>query len=114
MKFCEKLQKLRKEKGYSQEQLADLLDVSRQSVSKWEKGGYLPDIDRLVTMSELFDISLDKLILGKDKNVQKVVLEKSPSTHLNFWDFLAKYWWIILILLPLIGDAISEIIEAFS
>ena len=43
-----------------------------------EKGGSLPDIDRLVTMSELFDISLDKLILGKDKNVQKVVLEKSP------------------------------------
>lgn len=42
MKFCEKLQQLRKEKGYSQEQLADMLEVSRQSVSKWESGLSFP------------------------------------------------------------------------
>ena len=42
MKFCTKLQKLRKEKHLSQEQLADMLDVSRQSVSKWEGGSTYP------------------------------------------------------------------------
>lgn len=109
----QRIKNYRENANLTQDSLAQKLNVSRQSVSKWEKGGSLPDIDRLVTMSELFDISLDKLILGKDKNIQKVVLEKSPSTHLNFWDFLAKYWWLLIILLPIIGDAISEIIDAF-
>lgn len=61
MKFCEKLQKLRKEKGYSQEELADLLDVSRQSVSKWESGTTYPEMDKLLSLCKIFNVSLDDL-----------------------------------------------------
>lgn len=61
MKFSEKLQKLRKENNMSQEQLADKLDVSRQSVSKWESGQTYPEMDKLLTMCKLFNITLDDL-----------------------------------------------------
>ncbi len=61
MKFCEKLQMLRKEKGYSQEQLADLLDVSRQAVSKWESGTTYPEMDKLLSICKIFNVSLDDL-----------------------------------------------------
>lgn len=62
MKFNEKLQKLRKEKGMSQENLADLLNISRQSVSKWESGSAYPEMDKLIVISELFGVTMDELI----------------------------------------------------
>lgn len=65
MEFSEKLQRLRKQRGWSQEQLAEPLGVSRQAVSKWESGGSLPDVEKLVALSELFDLSLDELLLDK-------------------------------------------------
>ena len=72
MKFCEKLQKFRKEKGYSQEQLADLLDVSRQSVSKWESGTTYPEMDKLLSLCKIFNVSLDELTNDEitDKNIR--------------------------------------------
>ena len=54
MKLNEKLLQLRKERGLSQQQLAEQLDVSRQSVSKWELNESIPDIQNIVAMSELF------------------------------------------------------------
>ncbi|MCR1899691.1 helix-turn-helix domain-containing protein [Irregularibacter muris] len=65
MNFSERLRLLRKEKGLSQEKLAELLNVSRQSVSKWESGQSYPEIDKLITLSDLFKITLDDLIKGK-------------------------------------------------
>ena len=61
MKFSEKLQKLRKENKFSQEQLADMLDVSRQSVSKWESGQTYPEMDKLLSLCKIFNCSLDEL-----------------------------------------------------
>lgn len=61
MKFCEKLQKLRKERHMSQEELADKLEVSRQAVSKWESGTTYPEMDKLLTLCKLFNITLDSL-----------------------------------------------------
>ena len=78
MKFCEKLQKLRKEKGYSQEQLADLLDVSRQSVSKWESGTTYPEMDKLLSLCKIFDITLDDLT--NDEVTDKKIKEKNHNT----------------------------------
>ena len=60
--FSDKLIQLRREKGYSQEQLAGLLSVSRQSVSKWESGGAMPELNKLITLSDLFGVSLDELV----------------------------------------------------
>lgn len=61
MSFSEKLQKLRKKHGLSQEGLAELLDVTRQSVSKWELGTTYPEMDKLLSMCKIFKCSLDDL-----------------------------------------------------
>ncbi|MCT7861974.1 MAG: helix-turn-helix domain-containing protein [Lactobacillus crispatus] len=83
----QRIKSYRENAKLTQDNLAQKLNVSRQSVSKWEKGGSLPDIDRLVTMSELFDISLDKLILGKDKMFKKSFWKNRPLRILIFGIF---------------------------
>lgn len=50
---------LRKKYGWSQEELAERLDISRQSVSKWESGASIPDLERIVGMSQLFGVTTD-------------------------------------------------------
>ena len=65
MEFNNKLYELRKQKGFSQEELANRLNVSRQTVSKWEVGDSTPDMEKLIAISDLFGISLDELVLGK-------------------------------------------------
>ena len=70
MKFNEKLLKLRKEKGLSQEELGMEMQVSRQTISKWETGQSYPDFTRLVMLSDFFDMTLDELV--KDIDVQEV------------------------------------------
>ncbi|MBO4609361.1 MAG: helix-turn-helix transcriptional regulator [Lachnospiraceae bacterium] len=65
MEFNNKLYELRKQKGFSQEELANRLNVSRQTVSKWEVGESTPDMEKLIAISELFGISLDELVKGE-------------------------------------------------
>lgn len=67
MDFNNRLYQLRKQKGLSQEELANRLNVSRQTVSKWEVGDSTPDMEKLVALSVLFDVSLDKLVMGKEE-----------------------------------------------
>ena len=62
MKFNEKIVILRKRKGFSQEDLANELDVSRQSVYKWETGESIPDVNKLKKMVKFFNISFDDLL----------------------------------------------------
>lgn len=62
MIFAEKLQTLRKQYNYSQEDLAEICNVSRQSISKWEAGTTLPEIDKIVLLSRLFQVSVDVLL----------------------------------------------------
>src|SRR5699024_3154613 len=62
MSFGEKLQQLRKEKGLSQEDLAYQLNVSRQAVSKWESQNGYPEMEKMILISELFQVSLDYLL----------------------------------------------------
>lgn len=68
MTLGEKIQMLRSKEGLSQEQLAERLTVSRQSVSKWELGQSTPDLDYVVQLSDIFNVSLDYLV--KDNNSQ--------------------------------------------
>lgn len=70
IEFANRLIALRKEKGLSQEQLADKLGVSRQAISKWENGESAPDTDNLIALADIYGISLDEL-LGK-KGAPKV------------------------------------------
>ena len=69
MKFSEKLQTLRKEKKMSQEDLAQELDVSRQSVSKWESGTTYPEMDKLLALCKIFNCSLEDLT---NDNISKI------------------------------------------
>lgn len=62
MIFADKLIQLRREKGYSQEQLADLLNVSRQSVGKWEAGQSMPELNKLITLADLYGTTIDYLV----------------------------------------------------
>lgn len=62
MRFSEKLMVLRRGRGMSQEQLADRLDVTRQSVSKWESDAAMPEIQKLIALSDLFQVSIDYLL----------------------------------------------------
>ena len=63
MKLAEIFMALRKQRGWSQEDLAQQLSVSRQSVSKWESGASVPDLDKILKMSEVFDVSTDALLI---------------------------------------------------
>lgn len=80
MTFAEKLYYLRVENGYSQESLAATLNVSRQSVSKWELGTSLPETDKIIAIGSLFNVSLDSLLvdsvtLDTKENLDRLVLK---------------------------------------
>ncbi len=77
MNLGENIYKYRTQKRMSQGDLADALDVSRQSVSKWENNNAVPELDKLIKMSDLFGISLDELVSGEEK--AQPVKEDSPS-----------------------------------
>ena len=81
----EKLLELRKAKNLSQEEVAEKLNVTRQTVSKWETNQSTPDFDKIVPLCELFEISTDELLRGKKAELKKE--EKSEedrkSTRLN-------------------------------
>lgn len=66
MELNEKLQELRKQKGLTQEELAELLFVSRTAISKWESGRGIPNIDSLKAISKFFSVSLDELLSGEE------------------------------------------------
>ena len=66
MKIGDKIYKLRKENNLSQEELANKLNVSRQTVSKWELGDSCPDFDKIVPLCDIFNISTEELLRGKD------------------------------------------------
>ena len=62
MKFDENLRAFRKQKEFSQEYLAEKMNVSRQNISKWEKGTAMPDLKKLTDLASLFDVSMDELL----------------------------------------------------
>ena len=80
MIFSEKLQILRKNKGYTQEALADKLGVSRQAVAKWESGQIYPDISNLIQISNLMSVSVDYLVKDNDCAVN---IKPQPDTDLD-------------------------------
>ena len=81
MNFNEKLISLRKSKGMSQEELGVELNVSRQTISKWESCQSYPDFQRLVLLSDFFGLTLDELV--KDIDIQEVREKNLNSERLN-------------------------------
>lgn len=79
MHLGEKIAYLRKKRGWSQEDLAERMQVSRQSVSKWESSASLPDIDKVVMLSRIFGVSTDYLLMEeKEENEEETEHEEEP------------------------------------
>ncbi len=85
MNFSEKLLTLRKANDLTQEQLAEKLDVSRQSVSKWESGQAVPELEKIVALSAIFNVTTDYLLKSSeidDLSVKTEMLEKQQNIML--------------------------------
>ena len=83
MTLGENIVRLRTQKNWSQGDLADALDISRQSVSKWETDASIPELDKLLKLSELFDVTLDELVRGEE-------VPKTETAPLNTTTLLQK------------------------
>lgn len=115
MEFHEKLQELRKNRGITQEELAESLYVSRTTVSKWESGRGYPSIDSLKEISKYFSITIDEL-LSSDKLLSiaekenKANLQKICDLSFGMIDTCS----LMLIVLPLYPNRVSEFIYSVN
>ena len=92
MNLKDNLKRIRKENNLSQEQLADKLNVSRQSVSKWESGQAYPEMDKVLQICKMFNLNIDELL---NQDIKKVREEKNSKTDINkyvdsFLGFISK------------------------
>lgn len=115
MEFNEKLQTLRKAKGLTQEDLAEILFVSRTAVSKWESGRGYPSIDSLKDISEFFSVSIDDLLSG-DKIIS--IAEKENKSNMrrlceSLFGILDLFS-VMLIFLPLYPETINGFIYSVN
>lgn len=83
MELGEKIQISRKKKGMSQEDLANVLNVSRQAVQKWESGVSNPELNKVIELGRVLDVSLDWLLSEKDETKEEVVIEEKTQDSLE-------------------------------
>lgn len=84
MNLGENIRNLRKEKNLSQEQLAQMLNVSRQAISKWESNKAYPDIDNLILLKNIFNVSLDDLVEGGNViKIKESIYDSNSSIENN-------------------------------
>lgn len=102
----------REKRQWTQDYLAETLNVSRQTISKWEVGSTYPDIDRLVQISNLFGITLDSLIKGDDSLKKSIVITKNAKAQTNVWEFMRSTGWMMVI--AIIYLVTKMIIAVFS
>lgn len=99
MKLSGQIRKYRDTLGLSQEELAEKIFVTRQSVSNWENGKTYPDLQSLLRLSELFSLSLDELIKG-DIETMKEEINKVEIEKLNRWSWALTVLLLAMVLLP--------------
>ncbi len=103
MTIGEKLAKLRKEQNLTQEQFAEILKVSRQSVSKWELNTTYPETEKLIKISKIFDCSLDYLLKDEIENMdinlvtarEEARNDKLRAGVLTYFSFSPIFGWIV-------------------
>lgn len=111
MNLGENIFRLRTEKNLSQENLADALEVSRQSVSKWENNTAVPELEKLMKMAKLFDITLDALVSGENSvpEVQRPVPEAQPL-HTGEISRIQKILGIIFLCFGLLSTLVFAVL----
>ncbi len=103
MELGAQIKKYRMELSISQDELAEKVYVSRQSISNWETGKTYPDIKSLLLLSEVFSVSLDKLIKGDVENMRKEINEQEMTTFQKDSSIFAVLFLLTLILpIPLV------------
>ena len=115
MEFCEKLQELRKNRGLTQEELAQALFVSRTAVSKWESGRGYPSIISLKEISEYFSVTIDDL-LSSEKLVS-IAQKENRANIRNICDMfygIADLFSVMFVVLPLYPKTVDGFIYAVS
>lgn len=115
MEFGEKLQELRKNRGLTQEELAEALYVSRTAVSKWESGRGYPNIDSLKDIAKFFQASIDDLLSGERIIV---IAEKENKSNIkricNFSFGIVDLFSLLLVILPLYPNTIEGFVYSVS
>ena len=115
MEFYEKLQELRKQKGLTQEELAQVLFVSRTAVSKWESGRGYPNIDSLKALSKFFSVTIDDLLSGEE--LLTIAQEDNRKIRSRFRDLvfgLLDCSAAMFFFLPFFGQRRDGMIQAVS
>ena len=115
MEFNEKLQELRKRKGLTQEELAEVLYVSRTAISKWESGRGYPGIDSLKRISEYFSVSLDELLSSEE--LLTAAQEEGRKKEQHFRDLvfgLLDVSVMMFLFLPFFGQRVNGVIQEVS
>ena len=117
MTIADRIQTLRKSKGMSQEELADAAGVSRQAVSKWESEQSTPDLDKVVILSEIFDVTTDYLLKGiepvetNDHKTMADVVDQKILTEKNGKRAKSILKWVLIVIGAIVAiDLISMII----
>ena len=93
MTLGERIRDERKKRGLSQEELADILNVSRQAITKWDTDRGIPDIANLIRISEEFEISLDELIKGDNSVKRKIIYDNSMKR----WHLLVVVYLLAIV-----------------
>ena len=115
MEFYEKLQELRKQKGLTQEELAEALFVSRTAVSKWESGRGYPNIDSLKAIAKFFCVTVDELLSGEQVLTIAQADQKQKENHIRNLVFgLLDLSAVLFLFLPLFGQKTDGGAEAVS
>lgn len=115
MEFNEKLQELRKQKGLTQEELAELLFVSRAAISKWESGRGYPSIDSLKEISKFFSVSLDALLSCDE--IMNIAEDEKTESKKHFCDLifgLLDIGTVLLLFLPFFAEKATGSAQAIS
>ena len=115
MEFNEKLQELRKQKGLTQEELAEQLYVSRTAISKWESGRGYPNIESLKAIAKFFSVTVDELLSSGE--VLTIAEENQKQTEKSFRDLafgLLDLCMSLLLFLPLFAEKADGIIQSVS
>lgn len=109
MEFNEKLQLLRKEKGLTQEQLAEKLFVSRTAISKWENGRGFPNLDSLKNIARLYSISIDELLTIAEKENKSNI-----ATIYHFIFYCIDTMMVLALFLPIFGMKDGNFVRSVS
>ena len=101
MEFGEKLQMLRKARGWSQEELAQQINVSRQALSKWESGASIADTENVIALSRLFGVSTDYLLLEESEAASTPAAGSAPAKE-SKWP-VPRIVWLVILLVAVVG-----------